>query len=54
MQKGGGKGLSEIGLNRNVSALSGLGGDRSIVSGSRTGNQNTIRASQMEDGEEMN
>lgn len=40
---------AEMGLNRNLSAPSVVpGGDRSLVSGSRTGNQQTIRASQMD------
>lgn len=36
------------GINRNISAQSTFGIDHSLISGSRTGNQQTIRASQLE------
>jgi hypothetical protein len=42
------KNTTEGGLNRNVSAQSAYGGERSFISDSRTGNQQTIRGSQME------
>lgn len=35
-------------MNKNTSALSALGLNQSVVSGSRTGNQQTVRNSQME------